>query len=38
VVLEIERTNKEAEKRGGRLNDEAEILVLIKKPMKMSNH
>jgi hypothetical protein len=35
---EIERTNKEAEKGGGRLKDEAEIMVLIKKPMKMSNH
>jgi hypothetical protein len=34
----IECTNKEAEKGGGRLKDEAEIMVLIKKPMKMSNH
>jgi hypothetical protein len=35
---EIERTNNEAKKGGGRLKDEEEILVLIKRPMKQSNH
>jgi hypothetical protein len=35
---EIEHTNKEDEKGGGRLKDEVEIMVLIKRPMKMSKH
>jgi hypothetical protein len=35
---EIERNNEAAEKGGGRLKDDAEILVLIKKPMQVSKH
>jgi hypothetical protein len=35
---EIERANEEAEKGGGKLNDNDEIMVLIRKPMKEYKH